>query len=105
MKLSLLLFTLIALCRISVLPAADARPNFLIIVADDTLVPLPAAGVLQGLTAQTALLFNSHASEITWRRRVNLANPVVILPASVAVEDRAEFDVRLELQCRRRLHR
>jgi pyruvate ferredoxin oxidoreductase gamma subunit len=66
------------------------RPD-LVIVADDSLVPVPAAGVLSGLTANTVLLVNSHESAETWRERLHCKSPIIILPISEEVEDRAEM--------------
>lgn len=63
----------------------------LVIVADDTLVPVPAAGVLQGLRDETVILINSHDTQDTWQHRLNVASPIVTLPASEDVEDRAEL--------------
>ncbi len=63
----------------------------LVVVADDSLVPVPAAGVLAGCDEQTLLLINSHESAEVWRERLNLAGPVLILPAHEEVTDRAEL--------------
>jgi pyruvate ferredoxin oxidoreductase gamma subunit len=63
----------------------------LVVVADDSLVPVPAAGVLQGLGPQSTLLINSHARADVWQHRLNLAGPVLILPATEEIEDRAEL--------------
>jgi pyruvate ferredoxin oxidoreductase gamma subunit len=63
----------------------------LVVVADDSLVPVPAAGVLQGLGPQTTLLINSHTRAEVWQHRLNLAGPVLILPATEEIEDRAEL--------------
>ena len=63
----------------------------LVVVADDSLVPVPAAGVLQGLDAHTAMLINSHVAPKTWQHRLNLAGPVLILPATEDIEDRADL--------------
>jgi pyruvate ferredoxin oxidoreductase gamma subunit len=52
----------------------------LVVVADETLVPLPAANVLQGIEARTVLLIHSAVDPQEWRRRLNLAGPVVTLP-------------------------
>ena len=54
----------------------------LVIVADDSLVPVPAAGVLQGLDSHSAMLINSHATAKVWQHRLNLAGPDIILPAA-----------------------
>ena len=61
----------------------------LVVVADDSLVSVPAAGVLQGLSRHTVVLINSHDSPGTWTARLNLSGPVLILPAADDVEDRA----------------
>ncbi len=63
----------------------------LVVVADDTLVQVPAAGVLAGCDAQSVLLINSHQPAELWRDRLNLAGPVLILPAQEEVADRAEL--------------
>jgi pyruvate ferredoxin oxidoreductase gamma subunit len=66
------------------------RPD-LVVVADDTLVPVPAAGVLAGVSARTVLLINSSESTATWQQRLNITGPVITLPASADVEDRADL--------------
>jgi pyruvate ferredoxin oxidoreductase gamma subunit len=63
----------------------------LVIVADDSLVAIPAAGVLQGIHRDTVLLINSHESKDVWQHRLNTNNPVIILPITEEVEDRAEL--------------
>lgn len=65
------------------------RPD-LVIVADDTLVPVPAAGVLSGVTPHTTLLIDSAAPPDTWRRRLNFPGPLLTLPTP-DVEDRLEL--------------
>lgn len=67
-----------------------SRPD-LVVVADDTLVGMPAAGVVQGIDAHTVLLINSHESAETWRQRLNTRAKVIILAAREDVEDRAEL--------------
>jgi len=54
------------------------RPD-LVLVADDTLVPLPAAGVLQGASANTVFVIASTEPGQTWRDRLKLAGPVLTL--------------------------
>ena len=63
----------------------------LVIVADDSLVAVPAAGVMQGIDAHTVLLINSHESADTWSERLNTKATILILPAAEEVEDRAEL--------------
>jgi pyruvate ferredoxin oxidoreductase gamma subunit len=54
----------------------------LVIVADETLIAMPVAGVLQGIGARTLLLVHSHEPPRVWRDRLNLAGPVVTMAAS-----------------------
>jgi pyruvate ferredoxin oxidoreductase gamma subunit len=61
------------------------RPD-LVIVADETLVPVPAASVLAGVGPRTVLLVNSHETPDSFRHRFNIASPVVILPATEAAD-------------------
>jgi pyruvate ferredoxin oxidoreductase gamma subunit len=63
----------------------------LVIVADDSLVALPAAAVLQGISPDTVLLINSHEPPQLWEQRLNLPGQVLILPITEEVEDRAEL--------------
>lgn len=51
----------------------------LVVVADDSLVAISAAGVLQGLTADTVLLVVSLESESTWRQRLNIQGPIKLI--------------------------
>lgn len=67
-----------------------ARPD-LAVVADETLVPVPAAGVLQGLGERTVLLISSAASAATWQERLKLAGPVLTMPVAAEAADRDEL--------------
>ena len=62
----------------------------LVIVADDTLVGIPAAGVTSGIDTHTVLLVDSLESSETWRERLNLEASVIAIPAIEESEDRAE---------------
>ena len=64
------------------------RPD-LVIIADDSLVPVPAAAVLAGVDEHTVLLINSDESTETWKHRLNLACEILTLPAEA--EERAEL--------------
>jgi len=63
----------------------------LVIVADDSLVTVPAAGVLQGLDNHAVLLINSHETVETWQQRLNTQAKVIVLPVSDPVQNRAEL--------------
>lgn len=56
-----------------------ASPD-LVIVADDSLAAVPAAGVLQGLTERTLLLIASREDAATWRDRLKVRGPLLVLP-------------------------
>ena len=62
----------------------------LVIVADESLVPIPAANVLLGVSARTVLLINSAVGADDWRARLNLSGLVITLPVSAEVGSRAE---------------
>lgn len=52
----------------------------LVLVADDTLVAVPAAGVVQGLDTHAVLALSTLESEDTWRARLNTEAKIVALP-------------------------
>jgi pyruvate ferredoxin oxidoreductase gamma subunit len=85
------IFAFVRAARAPIQERGIIRQADLVVVADDTLVPVPAAGVLAGCDAETVLLINSHESAEVWRERLNLAGPVLILPAQEEVADRAEL--------------
>lgn len=64
------------------------RPD-LVVVADATLLPVPAAGVLAGLHAHSVLLIHSRETGDTWRDRLNTAARVLALPLADEAPDRA----------------
>ena len=68
---------------------AITRPD-LVVVADETLIPVPAAGVLQGLSERTLLLVNSEQPGEVWKARLGLEGPVLSLPAGTEVKERAD---------------
>jgi pyruvate ferredoxin oxidoreductase gamma subunit len=59
----------------------------LVIVADETLVPMPAARVMQGIGAQTLLLIHSPENPQVWRDRLNLQDFVLTLPTAGETAD------------------
>ena len=67
-----------------VIPVAD-----LVLVADDTLIAMPTAGVAQGLDAHAVLAINTREDAQTWKARLNTTATVVALPY-FAAEDPAQ---------------
>ena len=60
----------------------------LVIVADETLMALPAAGVLAGVAPRTVLLVATRDPPEDWRRRLNLASTILTLPEVADLQDR-----------------
>ncbi|HEY3115585.1 MAG TPA: 2-oxoacid:acceptor oxidoreductase family protein, partial [Chloroflexota bacterium] len=63
----------------------------LVVVVDETLIPLPTANVLLGITSNTVLFINSGVPAEEWRRRLNLDCPIVTLPLASDVVGRADL--------------
>lgn len=63
------------------------RPD-LVIVADDSLIAMPGAGVLDGCAEQTVLLVHSQDKANVWQERLNLASPIFTLPKLTGEENR-----------------
>ena len=57
-----------------------SKPD-LVIVADDSLPAVPAAGVMQGVSPRTVMLIHSRETTEAWKHRLNLAGPALILPS------------------------
>ncbi len=52
----------------------------LVVVADDSLVPVPAAGILEGISRRTVLLVYSHDTDATWQARLSTSAKILVLP-------------------------
>jgi len=62
------------------------RPD-LVVVADETLVPVPAAGVLQGISERTVLLIQSAETPQEWRQRLKLRGAILNLPLAAEIAE------------------
>lgn len=58
----------------------------LVLVADDTLIAIPAAGVMQGLDVHTVLAVNSIEAADIWQKRLNTKALIVVLPVFSAAD-------------------
>jgi pyruvate ferredoxin oxidoreductase gamma subunit len=56
------------------------RSPDLVVVADETLLPVATAGVLAGLGPRTTLLLASGDPADVWRARLRVAGPLVVMP-------------------------
>jgi pyruvate ferredoxin oxidoreductase gamma subunit len=63
----------------------------LVVVADDSLVAIPAAGVLGGITDGTVFLINSTEDSAVWQDRLNHKGAVLALPVSAEVTERVDL--------------
>ena len=61
----------------------------LLVVTDASLIPLPAANVLHGVTSHTTILLNSTESGAIWRSRLGVDSEIVTLSASAEPMDSA----------------
>jgi len=66
------------------------RPD-LVILTDDSLFAVPAAGVLVDISEHTVFLISTSQSAQTWKHRLHLAGPVLALPSPTDVDDRLEL--------------
>ncbi len=62
----------------------------LVVVADETLVPIPAADILAGVDVHTIMLVSSAATPGEWRHRLNLDGSLVTIPLGRLAEDPLE---------------
>lgn len=66
-----------------------ARPD-LVVLADETLLHVPAANVLLGIGPGTVLLIHGNGEPALWQARLGIQGAVVILPAAQAAAERPE---------------
>lgn len=55
-----------------------SHPRF-ILVADESLVPMPAAGILNGVGSKSVLFLNNRDDGATWKGRLNFPGPVLAM--------------------------
>ncbi len=65
------------------------NPN-LIVVADESLIPLPAAAVRQGADEHTVLLLNTRLDAQTWKERLNFPGTVLSFDAHTCFEEQQD---------------
>jgi len=66
------------------------RPD-LVVVADDSLVAIPAAAVMAGVDAHTVILINTEEALETWRARLNTGATLITLPAEAEAREELRF--------------
>ncbi len=83
------IFAFVRAAKAAIFERGIIREPDLVVVADDSLVPVPMAGVLQGADPHTVMLLNTGESAETWRHRLNYPGTLLTLPAEAA--ERAEL--------------
>lgn len=57
----------------------------LVVVADDSLMAIPAAGITKGIHPRTVILINSDETAETWKNRMNISSIVIIIPSQADI--------------------
>ncbi len=78
------IFAYIRASRHAICERGVIRHPDLIVVADETLVPVPAAEVLTGITEKSVFLLNSAGEPASWKDMLAPAGKVLTLPVAVA---------------------
>ncbi len=78
------IFAYIRASRRAICDRGVIRHPDLVVVADETLVAIPAAEVLAGVAEKTVFLINSGAEPAWWKDRLAPAGKVLTLPVAVA---------------------
>ena len=78
------IFAYVRAARANIHERGIIRVPDLVVVADDSLVAMPAAGVMQGVSDATVLLFVSDVPVQIWRERLNFGGMLLTLPAMAA---------------------
>jgi pyruvate ferredoxin oxidoreductase gamma subunit len=73
-------FAYVRAARAPIFERGVIRRADLVMVLDDSLIPVPAAGVLNGVGANTVLLILSPVEAEVWRQRLNFPGRVLTLP-------------------------
>lgn len=85
------IFAFVRAARESIHERGIIREPDLVVVADDSLVPVPAAGVLQGLTARSVMLISSDVPADTWKSRLNFSGILLTLAAEAGAQAELRF--------------
>jgi pyruvate ferredoxin oxidoreductase gamma subunit len=85
------IFAYVRAAQEAILERGVIREPDLVVVADDSLVPVPAAGVLQGVTARSVMLISTGEQAATWRDRLNFSGTMLTLPAESSEQNESRF--------------
>lgn len=85
------IFAYVRAARVPIKERGNIVEPDLVVVADETLVPIPAAGVLAGLGPHSVLLIHTAGAAQAWKDRLRLAGPVLALPVAAGASEHAEL--------------
>jgi pyruvate ferredoxin oxidoreductase gamma subunit len=74
-------FAYVRAAKSPILERGVIRQADLVVVADDSLIAMPAAGVLNGVTGNTVLLILSGTGADIWQQRLNFPGRILTLPS------------------------
>ena len=63
----------------------------LVVVADDSLVSLPASGILSGVNDSTVILINTSENVEIWKNRLAISSKLITLPAEAEEQSELKF--------------
>ncbi len=81
------IFAYVRASKNSIFERGIVRNPDLIVVADESLIPLPAAAVRQGADEHTVLLLNTRIDAQTWKERLNFPGTVLSFDAYICFEE------------------
>jgi pyruvate ferredoxin oxidoreductase gamma subunit len=84
-------FAYVRACRTPIQERGVIRQPDLVIVADDSLPAVPAAGVMDGVGPDTVMLIHSRDSAEAWKQRLALQGPVMTLTSSAEVAAQSDM--------------
>ena len=82
-------FAFVRAARTPIQERGVIRQPDLVIVADDSLPAVPAAGVMQGVGPHTVMLIHSSDAAEAWKQRLALQGPVMTLTSSAQVAEQS----------------
>ena len=84
------IFAYVRASKNSIFERGIVRNPDLIVVADESLIPLPAAAVIQGADEHTVLLLNTRIDAQTWKERLNFPGTVLSFDAYICFEEQQD---------------
>ena len=84
------IFAYVRASKSTIFERGIVRNPDLIVVADESLIPLPAAAVREGADEHTVLLLNSRLDADTWKERLNFPGTVLSFDAHTCFDEQQD---------------